>query len=128
MKNIIENVRQDNRLRLLVKMFIFTAALGWLLTTAPLDGHAAASKTNKAPGNIAAAQAGRSGMQNAEFDTSAVPDGHKPEWAGIQNKLAKEYTACTDDCGDHLECQEKCWKVYEFRLGREHQRIMHKAQ
>lgn len=127
MKNIIENIWQDNRLMLLVKMFIFTATLGWLLTMAPLDAHAAASQ-NKAPGHVAGAQAGNAGMQNAEFDTSAVPEGHKREWAGIQNKLAKEYAACTDDCGDYLECQEKCWNVYEFRLGREHQRIMHKAK
>jgi hypothetical protein len=127
MKNIIENVRSDNRLMLLVKMFMLTATLGWLLTTAPVVGHAAASK-NKAPATIAGALAGNSDMQGAAFDTSAVPEGHKQEWAGIQNKLSKEYTACTDDCGDHLECQEKCWSVYEFRLGREHQRIMHKTR
>jgi hypothetical protein len=127
MKKIIENVRQDHRLMFLVKMFMFTATLAWLLTTAPPDGQAAAAN-NRSPETIAGAQAGNAGRQNAEFDTSAVPDGHKPEWAGIQNKLAKEYTACTDDCGDNLACQERCWDVYEFRLEREHQRILHKAR
>lgn len=127
MKNIIEKVLPDHRWMLLMKMFILIAGLGWLLTTALPGGHAAASE-NKAPDPVSGIQAGHAGMQNNGFDTSAVPKAHKQEWAGIQNKLAKEYNACTDDCGDHLECQEKCWKVYQFRLDREHQRIMHKAR
>lgn len=130
MKNTIENVHSDHRWLLLIKMSIlitWLAGMGWLLTTALLDGQAAASDKT-APDSIGIVQAGNADMQNNGFDTSAVPEAHKQEWAGIQNKLAKEYDACINDCGDHLECQEKCWSVYEFRLGREHRRITQKAR
>jgi hypothetical protein len=127
MKNIYENVLPAHRWMLMMKMFILIAGLGWLVTAVLFHGHAAASE-KKAPAPASSLQAGNADMQDNGFDTSAVPEAHEREWAGIQNKLAKEYDACIDDCGDHLECQEKCWKVYEFRLNRELRRIMQKAQ
>lgn len=127
MKNCIGKVWHDNPLAVLMKLFMFTAVLGWVLSTTPVVGHAAASKS-QAPNTVANSQAKNANSQNAMFDTSAVPQKHSKEWAGIQNKLVKEYTACTDDCGSHLECQERCWNVYEFRLDREHKRIMHTVQ
>ncbi|BBO85625.1 hypothetical protein DSCO28_61910 [Desulfosarcina ovata subsp. sediminis] len=127
MKYDINVMRQDSGWNHFMKMFLFTVVLGLVLTMFGGVSHAAAAK-GQASDNIAASQSNQSNQLDAMFDTSAVPNAHKGEWAGIQTKLAKEYTACTDDCGDHLECQEKCWSVYEFRLDREQKRILHKAQ
>ncbi|BBO92668.1 hypothetical protein [Desulfosarcina ovata] len=127
MKNNINVMRQDNEWHWFMKMFFFTAALGLVLAMVSVDSHAAAAN-GQANGKAAASQSNHSNKLDAMFDTSAVPNSQKREWAGIQNKLSKEYTACTDDCGGQLECQEKCWGVYEFRLDREHKRIMHNAR
>ena len=45
MKNCIGKVWHDNPLAVLMKLFMFTAVLGWVLSTAPVVGHAAASKS-----------------------------------------------------------------------------------
>ncbi|GAB6906395.1 hypothetical protein DESC_600074 [Desulfosarcina cetonica] len=127
MKNITATLWQHDRWMILINFFVLTMALGLVVAMAPVDGHAAGPKS-QASKMASGAQAAHADMQAGAFDTSAVPQKQKPEWAGIQNKLSKEYTACTDDCGDNLECQEKCWNVYEYRLDREHKRIMHNAR
>lgn len=71
--------------------------------------------------------AGNGGYKVDRLDESAIPANKKQEWSTVKQKLASEYTDCSEDCGQGDACEERCWEVFHFQLDREYQRILYES-
>jgi hypothetical protein len=70
---------------------------------------------------------GRAAESAEPYDVKNLEPSKEKEWETVKAKLAKENMDCMEDCGGDLNCQEKCWQVYEFQLDREYQRLVYES-